>query len=86
MPRSTDAKFKVKGCHCDGTNEGTLTIKAPTMSETVFVTYRPKGSRREYQLLLPMVCDMITSRAAKMGTIYQKNEAGQLVQERGRKD
>lgn len=72
MPRKTDASFKVKGAHVDGKSEGTLTIKAPTLSSTVFVTYRPKGSRREYQLPLSMVAEIVASRAAKMGTVYEK--------------
>jgi hypothetical protein len=71
MARKTDATFKVKKVHIDGTNEGTLTILAPVLSETVFVSYRPKGARREYKLPIQMVCEMVASRAAKMGTIYQ---------------
>ena len=71
MMRKTDATFKVKKVHIDGTSEGTLTILAPVLSDTVFVSYRPKGARREYKLPIQMVCEIVASRAAKMGTVYQ---------------
>ena len=74
MSRTTDARFKVKGCHVDGTNEGTLTIKAPTLGSPVFVSYRPKGKRHEYQLPLAMLCGILADRAAKMGTIIEKHK------------
>lgn len=69
--RSTDATFKVKGAHVDGKNEGTLTVHAPSMTGVVFVSYRPKGARREYKLMLQQVVEIIASRAAKMGTVYE---------------
>lgn len=72
MPRKTDASFKVKGAHVDGRNEGTFVIHIPTMTGVVFVTYRPKGARREYQVRLQDACEMVASRAAKQGTVYEK--------------
>jgi hypothetical protein len=71
MPRKTDASFRVKGCHLDGKSEGTFTVKAPTMTGVVFVTYRPKGSRREYTVMLQKTCEMVAARAAKQGTVYE---------------
>lgn len=71
MPRKTDAAFPVKGAHVDGTGEGTLTVQAPSMTGVVFVSYRPKGKRREYKVFLKDVAEMVASRAAKQGTVYE---------------
>lgn len=69
--RKTDATFKVKGAHVDGKNEGTLIVQAPSMTGVVFVSYRPKGARREYKVFLKDVAEMVASRAAKQGTVYE---------------
>ena len=74
MVRKSDARFKVDHCHVDGKSEGVLTIKAPTLGNMPFVSYRPKHSRREYKLPLNQVAEMLCSRAAKIGAIYEKEE------------